>query len=45
MVLKGNRECVCKYFTIYPKLNRVVHGVVHGVVYGVVVSVFNFAED
>ena len=41
MVPKGNRERMCKYVTIYPKLNRVVHGVVHGVGYGVVVSVFN----
>ena len=42
MVLKGNRERMCKYVTIYPQLNRVVHGVVDGVVYGVAVRVFNF---
>ena len=41
MVPKGNRERMCKYFTIYPQLSRVVHGVVDGVVYGVVVRVVN----
>ena len=37
MVPKCNRDCMCKYVTIYPQLSRVVHGVVEGVA----VRVFN----
>ena len=37
MVPECNRDCMCKYVTIYPQLSRVVHGVVEGVA----VRVFN----